>query len=98
MLFRSIRGGVRYKLSEILIPRDPVVREANFQFNREYMKNKLLSLGNEASKEIKRKLKESLKSREDNQIKTIKEASMRLLLNDYLYFKSDLSKNFISNL
>ena len=98
VLYRSLRGGVRYKLSEILVPRDPAVREANLQFNREYMKNKLLSLGNEASKEIKRKLKESLKSREDNQIKTIKEASMRLLLNDYLYFKSDLSKHIYLNL
>lgn len=58
------------------------------------MKNKLLSLGNEASKEIKRKLKESLKSRNDNQIKTIKEGSMRMLLKDLIFYKSDFSTLF----
>lgn len=78
-------------MSEILIPRDPRVIEANLAFNKKEMKNKLLSLGNEATLEIKRKLKESLKDRNENLLKIIKESSMRLLLKEFLYFKSDLT-------
>lgn len=85
---------MKYRLSEILVPSDPNVIQENLAFNRETMKNKLLSLGNEASKEIKRKLKESLKSRNDNQIKTIKEGSMRMLLKDLIFYKSDFSTLF----
>lgn len=92
VLYRSKRGGIRYRLSEILFPRDPKVRRANLRFNQEHMKNKLLSIGDQASKEIKRKLVESLKTKNDNLLKHVKESSMRMLLTDLLFLKSDLSK------
>jgi hypothetical protein len=92
VLYRSKRGGIRYRLSEILFPRDPKVRRANLRFNQEHMKNKLLSIGDQASKDIKRKLIESLKTRNDNLLKHVKESSMRMLMTDLLYLKSDLSK------
>ena len=95
VLYRSKRGGIRYRLSEILFPRDPKVRRANLRFNQEHMKNKLLSIGDQASKDIKRKLVESLKTKNDNLLKHVKESSMRMLLTDLLYLKSDLSK-FVS--
>lgn len=56
------------------------------------MKNKLLSLGSAATEEHKRKVKEALKSRDEKLVKHIRESSMRLLLKEFLYFKSDLSK------
>jgi len=93
VLYRSERGGIKYRLSEILYPRDPKVKAANLAFNKETMKNKLMLLGNEATKEIKKKLIDSLPDREKAQIKVIKESSMRILLKDFLYFKSDLSKS-----
>lgn len=92
VLYRSAKEGVKYRLSEILFPRDPKVREANLAFNREQMKNKLMILGTEINKEFNKKLEDSLASREKMQNKVIKDASMRILLKDYLYFKSDLSK------
>jgi TPP-dependent indolepyruvate ferredoxin oxidoreductase alpha subunit len=95
ILYRSKKGGVRYRLSEILIQRDPKVVKANREFNRENMQNKLLKLSSESSKENKTKLEELLKERNSTQIKTIREGSMRLLLKEYLHFKSDLSKSVL---
>lgn len=91
VLYRSEGEGIKYRLSEILFPRDPKVKEANLRFNREQMKNKLMLLGNDTCREVKKKLEDSLPNREKTQLKVIKESSMRMLLKDFLYFKSDLS-------
>jgi hypothetical protein len=90
VLFRGDKAGVRYRLSEILYPRDEKIREANLLFNRDKMKNDLIEHVNEAQSEFKEKLKNALPEREKQQMKVLQESSMRLLLNDYLYFKSDL--------
>lgn len=92
VLYRSKTGGVKYRLSEIFYPSHPDKIRSNLEFNKECMKNKLLSLGKASAEEHKRKVKEALKNRTETLLKTIKENSMRLLLKEFLYFKSDLSK------
>ena len=95
VLYRSKKGGIKYRMSEILYPRDPKIIEANLLYNRKQMQNKLMELSRGASKDIQKKLGETLKSQPDNLLKAIRDSSARELLRDYIYFKSDLSK-FIS--
>jgi hypothetical protein len=95
VLYRSRKAGSKYRLSEILVPRAKEVIEANLRFNAEHMQNKLLKLSHNSTKEAKKKVEECLADRNKILMKTIREGSMRLLLKEYLYFKSDLSKRYL---
>lgn len=76
----------------MMFPYDSRIIQSNLEHNLAEMKNNSLMNGNEAWKETKDKMRSVLTSIQQNQVKTIKESSMRMLLKDYVYFTTDLCK------